>query len=182
MPTLVGKKVRLRVVEKKDIPNILKWFNDPEVIQYLQFYLPLTEEMEVKWLERVNTSGNDIVFVIEAVAEDGKFKPIGTCGLHEINWKDRKATAGIAIGEKEFWNGGRGTEAASLLVEYAFCQLNLNRIGSSVYDFNERSLAMQKKIGFQIEGRRRQAVFKNNRYADEIILGLLKKKWKRVVK
>ena len=166
-------------MEKGDIPNFLRWFNDPEVIQYLQIYLPLTEMAEEKWLERISSVTNEVVFVIESIFEGVEKKPIGNCGLHMINWKDRNATFGIAIGEKDFWSGGRGTEAAKLLVEYAFCQLNLHRISSSVYDFNDRSLGMHEKIGFQVEGRRRQAIFKNNRYADEVLLGLLKDEWKR---
>ncbi|MDQ1283950.1 MAG: hypothetical protein QG620_298 [Patescibacteria group bacterium] len=179
MPTLQGEKVMLRAIEKKDIQLALKWFNDPEVIQFLQVYLPITELAEEKWFERVSLSEHDIVFSIEIKAGENESKPIGNCGLHQINWKDRVSTFGIAIGEKDFWGGGYGTEAAKLLMEYAFCQLNLRRISSSVYDFNERSLAMHKKLGFEIEGRRRQAIFKNNRYADEIVLGLLKEEWGR---
>ncbi len=119
-----------------------------------------------------------MVFVIQVVQEDGSLKPIGTCGLHEIEWKNRRTTAGIAIGVKEFWNNGYGTEAGKILIEYAFNELNLQRIESSVYDFNERSIAMQKKVGFQIEGRRRKAIFKGGRYVDEIILGILREEWK----
>ncbi len=179
MSTLKSKNVVLRVVEKKDIPLLLLWFNDPEVIQYLQFYLPLMELQEEKWLEQKSFSENDVVFLIEAIMEDGSLKPIGTCGLHEIEWKNRKATAGIAIGEKDFWSKGYGTEAARLIIEYAFNQLNLHRLGTSVYDFNERSIGMQKKVGFQVEGRRRQAIFKNGRYVDEIVLGILREEWKK---
>jgi len=179
MPTLHGEKVFLRAVEKKDIQSALKWFNDAEVIQYLQFYLPLTELAEEKWIERISLSEKDTVFQIEAKTSEEGSKAVGICGLHQINWKDRSATFGIAIGEKDFWNGGYGTEAAGLLIEYAFCQLNLRRTSSLVYDFNERSLGMHRKLGFEIEGRRRQAIFKNNRYADEVILGLLKEEWKK---
>jgi RimJ/RimL family protein N-acetyltransferase len=179
MPTLKGKKIVLRVVEKNDLPSLLLWFNDPEVIQYLQFYLPLTELYEEKWLERNSLSEKDVVFVIEAIMEDGSLKPIGICGLHGIEWKNRRATIGIAIGDKEFWSNGYGTEAIKILIEYAFNELNLQRIESSAYDFHERSIAMQKKVGFQVEGRRRQAIFKNGRYVDEVMLGILKEEWKK---
>jgi RimJ/RimL family protein N-acetyltransferase len=177
MPTLKGIKVVLRAVKKQDINLFLQWFNDPEVIQYLQFYLPLTEIAEEKWYLCMSESEKDVVFVIEAIVSETETRPIGNCGLHEIKWKDRCATAGIAIGEKEFWSKGYGTEAANLMIRYAFEHLNLRRISTSVYDFNERSLNMQLKIGFKVEGRRREAIFKNNRYVDEVVLGLLKKEW-----
>lgn len=179
MPTLKGKKVILRAVEKRDIQLFLRWFNDSEVIQYLQTYLPITELAEEKWHERMSLSESDVVLIIEAVSENEEAIPIGSCGLHGINWKDRTATFGIAIGEKEFWSSGYGTEATILLIIYAFEQLNLHRISSSVYDFNERSCKMQEKVGFKIEGVRREAIYKNGRYAGEIVLGLLKKEWKK---
>lgn len=182
MPTLRGNKVNLRAVEKKDIPLFLRWYNDQEVIQYLQFYLPLTETAEEKWVEMISNSEKEIVFVIEAVVSENETMPIGTCGLHEISWKDRCATIGIAIGEKEFWNNGYGTEAIKLLISYAFEQLNLRRVSSCVYDFNEKSLGIHRKFGIKEEGRRREAIFKNNRYADVIEFGLLKKEWEKFQK
>ena len=119
MPTLKSEKVILRSMSKQDLPLLLQWFNDPEVIQYLHFYLPLTELAEEKWLERIGLSEKDVVFVIEAIAND-ESKPIGICGLHGISAKDRNATFGIAIGDKNFWSGGYGTEAAGLIVRYGF--------------------------------------------------------------
>jgi diamine N-acetyltransferase len=180
---LEGKKVQLRPIKRDDLPNFLKWYNDPDVTQYLTIYLPVTEMAEEKWIEdhagpitaRAG-SVNDIVFVIEAIELDSH-KPIGTIGLHSINQKDQTAEFGIAIGEKDCWSKGNGTEAASLLIEYGFNSVNLHRITSYVLTFNERSLRMHKKVGFVEEGRRRQAVFTNGRYVDLVTFGLLKEEW-----
>lgn len=177
MSTLKSERVILRAVSRRDFPFLLKWVNDPEVVQYLRFYLPITELAEEKWLEKISHSEKDVVFVIEVIVDD-EVKPIGTCGLHGINTKDRNATFGISIGDKEFWNGGYGMEVTNLIVRYGFEQLNLHRINSTVYDFNEYSLKMHRNCGFQEEGRQREAVFKNNHYVDVITLGLLKKEWK----
>ena len=48
---LRGNKVLLREVRRSDLQNFLKWFNDPEVIQYLGMYLPMTEMYEQKYIE-----------------------------------------------------------------------------------------------------------------------------------
>lgn len=177
MPTLKGEKVVLRGVGKNDLPKLLEWFNDSEVIQYLHFYLPLTELAEEKWLEKISLSEKETVFIIDAVEKENT-RPIGICGLHEIHPKDRSANLGIAIGDKNYWSHGYGIETAGLLVCYGFEQLNLHRISSCVYAFNDRSFKMHLKIGFKEEGRQREAIFKNNRYVDVIILGLLKREWK----
>lgn len=177
---LTGKKVFLRPYKRSDLKYFLKWFNDPEVTQYLLMYLPMTEMAEEKYIEELAArSQTDVPFVIEAI-EGNINKPIGTIGLHGIKSKDHNAIFGIAIGEKEYWSKGYGTEAARLLIDYGFQQLNLHRISSDAFDFNERSIRLHKRVGFKEEGRRRQDVFKNGQYHDEVQFGLLRSEWKRL--
>lgn len=126
---LRSERMNLRAIRKSDLENSLKWFNDAEVIQYLTMFLPMTEIAEEKWIEEICTirSNNNIIFVMEVINQS-KTTPIGTCGLHNIDWKNRDAEAGMAIGEKAYWEKGYGTEALELLVAYGFNQLNLHRI------------------------------------------------------
>lgn len=176
---LRGEKVLLRPLKRSDVTNFLKWFNDPEVTQYLSFYLPLTEMAEEKWIEGAASriqAGTDVYLAIEAIEGD-LTKPIGSIGLHGINSKDHSATFGIAIGEKNCWGKGYGTEATRLTLEYGFHQLNLHRIASAVIDFNERSIRLHKKVGFREEGRQREAMFKNGHFHDHVMLGILRDEW-----
>lgn len=176
---LKGEKVGLRPVGRSDISNFLKWFNDPEVIQYLSMYLPMTEMAEEKYIEELSTTraGTVAHFVIEVIKGESAV-PVGTVGLHGINNKDHNTTFGIAIGDKDYWNKGYGTEAARLLIDYGFEQLNLHRIHSFALSFNERSIRMHKRVGFTEEGRQREAMFKNGEYCDYVIFGMLRDEWK----
>jgi len=176
---LKSKNVILRPVKRSDISYFLKWFNDPEVVQYLGLYLPMTEMGEEKFIEELGTTRarSDVILVIEAIEGDSA-KPIGNCGLHGINAKDHNALFGITIGEKEYWSKGYGTEAARLIINYGFQQLNLHRISSYAFAFNERSIKLHKKVGFREEGRLRQAMFKNGQYHDEVQFGILREEWK----
>jgi RimJ/RimL family protein N-acetyltransferase len=176
---LKGEKVFLRPVRRTDISLFLKWFNDPEVTQYLGIYLPMTEMAEAKWIEGLTDRvGTDIALVIEAIEGAGS-KPIGNIGLHQLNPKDHFAIFGIAIGEKDYWSKGYGTEAARLILKYGFEQLNLHRISSNVFSFNERSLKLHRKVGFKDEGCQREAIFKNGKFADLMLFGLLRKEWEK---
>jgi len=176
---LKGKSVLLRPFKRADISYFLKWFNDPEIVQYLDMYLPMTEMGEEKFIEELGTTraNSDVLFVIEAI-EGASTKPIGSCGLHQINQKDRNAIFGIVIGEKDYWSKGYGVEAARLIINYGFQQLNLHRISSSAIAFNERSIKLHEKVGFREEGHLRQAMFKNGQYYDRVEFGILREEWR----
>jgi diamine N-acetyltransferase len=173
---LKGRKVQLRPVKRSDIEYFLKWFNDLEVTQYLNTSLQMTEMAEEKWIENLGNQQNRAVFVIEAIEGDSS-KPIGNTGLHNINAWDHNATFGITIGEKDYWSRGYGTEAARLIINYGFEVLNLYRINSGVISFNERSLRMHRSVGFKEEGRQRGNIYKNGKFHDIIILGMLREEW-----
>ena len=176
---LKGKKVLLRPVKRSDIEYFLKWFNDPEVTQYLNMSLPMTEMGEEKFIEELGTTRaqSTAMFVIEAIEGDTA-KPIGNTSLMNINARDHHATFGIAIGDKDYWSKGYGTEAAKLIINYGFEALNLHRINSGVIAFNERSYRMHKAVGFKEEGRQREYIFKNGKLQDHVMFGILRTEWK----
>lgn len=172
-----GEKVGLREVRRSDVENFLKWFNDPEVVQYLGQYLPMTEVSEEKWYEGLaDRRETNVNFVITALDGDSEV-PIGSIGFSGVNNKDHTATFGIVVGDKNYWNRGYGTEAARLMVDYGFGELNLHRINSTVFEFNERSRRMHLRVGFTEEGRQREMIYRKGRYWDLVILGILREEW-----
>ena len=175
---LKGHRVILRPIMESDLPTIVRWINDPRVRQYIKTIFPVTEAGEREWLASLaKKSDKDVVVAIEV---DGK--AIGNMGIHRINWKDRTATTGAIIGEVEYWGKGYGTDAKMVLLDYAFNTLNLRKLMSHVYAFNERSLAYSLRCGYKVEARLRKQRFVNGRYYDEIILGLFKKDWLKAKK
>ncbi len=169
-----GKKIILRPPTKADIPKFLVWFNDPEINGYLNRYLPVYEKDEELWLDNLQKNKEtDIVFVMETT--DGV--SVGTVGIHRIHWKDRTGVLGIAIGEKEYWNKGMGTEAIMLLLDYLLNTLNLRKITLSVLGNNKRGQACYTKCGFITEGCLTRQIYKNGRYVDEILMAVFRKNW-----
>ena len=172
---LRGRRVILRPPTKEDIPHFLRWMNDQEVTRYLVAYLPMTETDEVEWLERLHKKKNDGVVLVIVDAKNRK--PIGLMGIHEIDWKDRRAMTGAVIGEKSYWGKGYGTEAKMLLLKYAFNTLNLRKIVSRVISFNRRSKAYSKKCGYKVEGVLKKDIFKDGEYHDLICMAVFKDDW-----
>ena len=174
---LKGRKVNLRPVSKSDLLQITRWINDPEVRFYLNAYLPQTEQDEEAWLEGLSKKkSSDIVLLIETV----EGLPIGLMGIHQINWRDRVATTGALIGEKECWGKGYGSEAKKLLLNYTFNVLNLRKICSSVIFYNKRSLRYSLRCGYKEEGVLKQHIFRDGQYWDMIQLAIFRENFEPV--
>ncbi len=167
---ILGEKTRLRAIEREDIPTFVRWLNDPEVRQYLEMYLPMSRAEEEQWFEAYLKNSSSRIFAIET--EDGE--SIGNVGLHEIDWKNRSASLGIVIAEKEYWGRGYGSDAIVALVDFAFREMNLHRIQLSVYEFNQRAKRCYEKCGFHEEGRAREAFYSDGRYHDSLLMAILR--------
>jgi diamine N-acetyltransferase len=168
--SILGKRLRLRAIERSDIPTFVRWLNDPEVIKHLLLYLPISQVQEERWFEAQLEDQNRRILGIETL--DGKL--IGNIALEDINWKDRNAELGIVIGEKEYWGTGYGTEAIITLLDFAFSQMNLHRVYLRVFEDNQRALHCYEKCGFKPEGRLREAHFGDGKYSDELVMGILR--------
>ena len=170
-PCLVGTKVYLRPLEEADAAESHVWLNDPDVRRTLAVRgVPHTEASSRAWLRALDPR-RDQVFAI--VTNEGRLY-VGNCGLHDIDPVDRHATLGIVIGRKDRWGQGFGTETVRLLCRHAFDDLNLHKVCLSCYATNERGLRLYARAGFTPEGRRREQVFIDGRWVDEIVLGLLR--------
>lgn len=170
---IYGERIRLRAIEREDIPTFVRWFNDPEVRQYLLMYEPMSRAKEERWFEGYLESRSDYLLGIEAQAGDG-WVHIGNCGLHEIDWKNRNAALGIALGEKAYWGQGYGTEAVRTMLRFAFDELGLHRVELEVFAYNARAQRCYEKAGFRREGTRRQAFYHEGRFHDVHLMSSLR--------
>lgn len=177
---LYGEKVRLRAIEREDVPNFMRWFNDPEVIRYLNFYKPVSKRNEERWVETLSEAQDQHVFAIEAQTEGG-WVHIGNMGLHRLDLRNRTAVLGVALGEKDFWGQGYGTEAIRTVLRFAFDTLGLNRVELDVFEFNPRAIRCYEKVGFRREGTRRQALFREGRYHDVYMMSILAEEFRGAV-
>ena len=72
-----------------------------------------------------------------------------------------------------------GTEAKTLLLDFAFNALDLYIILSRVMDYNGRSLAYGKKSGYEEEGRIPKWIRrKSGKRCDEVLLVITQEKWR----
>lgn len=172
-----GKNITLRPVRLEDAARFVKWFNDPDVNKFMN-YRGLTLAFEKKYIKnRLKSKTKDTLhFCIDTV--DGIH--IGSCGLESISKAHKRATFGIIIGNKKYWNKGLGTEAARLIIDYGFKKLKLHRIDLDVYAYNPRAIKVYKRLGFKLEGKKREHAFWKGKYYDAWLMSVLDREWKKL--
>jgi len=175
-PIIRGEGVFLRPAERTDIATFVRWLGDAEVSRHLSLRSPISEAAEEGWFERmVAAQGKtDHHFVICLLADE---RPIGTAGLHGLDWENGSAEFGIAIGEKGEWNQGHGTDALRAVCDFGFGELRLERISLLVYAGNDRARRSYEKAGFTHEGTMRRAHFTRGEHHDVHVMGLLRAEW-----
>jgi RimJ/RimL family protein N-acetyltransferase len=177
-PSLSGKLIRLAVMNtEEDLEQWAGWFRNSEYQRLLdtgpaELYTPAQIK---EWLEK--DLGTYTLFGIRTLNDD---RLIGFVDLAGFEWSARTAWTSIGIGQPEYWGKGYGTEAMSLLADYAFETVNLNRVNLSVFGYNERAYHSYLKCGFKEEGRVRQLLLRNNQRWDMIFMGLLREEWKSI--
>lgn len=167
-----GKRIYLRPLEEKDTDLILKWRNDPEIMEKMISSHPISREEHLRWFHGLQKKNDRLEFVIVTINEE---QPIGTVSLKDIGLQHSKAELGKLIGERKYRRKGYATEAAKLLVEYGFKRLGLNRIYARVLEYNEANIQLDKKLGFRVERVLREDVYKNGRFVNVVLMGLLRK-------
>lgn len=177
MSVFDGEMVRLTHVQRESLPAFMRWFRDYEIQSLLDVnvIVPVTDEVEQEYYEHVTRKSDDeFHFSIRTLEGDHL---IGNCSLFGVNHKNRSAEFGIVIGEKEYWGKGYGSDAARVILRFAFEEVNLNRVQLEVFGYNTRAIRSYEKVGFVREGVRREVVFRAGKYHDVIVMAVLREQW-----
>ena len=169
---IYGERIVFRAIEQQDLPDYVEWLNDPQVLEYFGTYSPLSLPQEEKWYEEMLQDRSFCVFAIEFEGQH-----VGGAGLSAIDGRTASAEAGLFIGRPEMWGQGLGFDVLQTLLRFGFAQMNLNRIYLQVFAGNERAVHLYEKLGFQHEGRWRQAEFRHGRYHDLLWMSVLRDEW-----
>lgn len=174
---IYGKRIRLRAIERSDLPRSQAWLNDPEVVEGLTQIVPLSSLDEEHWFEHAMGRPQEEHPLAIEVREGADWRYVGNIGFMNLEWVPRAAEFGIFIGDKALWDKGYGTEAVEVLLRYGFETFNLNRIYLRVFSTNLRARHSYEKAGFVLEGTLRQAVYRHGQYADTLIMSILRPEW-----
>lgn len=174
-----GRLVTLRALEQSDMETLKSYHNDPDIAMLIMGWsFPISAYEQHRWYERIASDPLNRRFAIDTEA-DGF---IGISTLTNIDVKYRSAFHGIMIGSRTAHGKGYGTDAVMATMRYAFEELNLERLDSEIVEFNNASIALYtRKCGWTVEGRRRRSVFRQNKWHDSLVVGVLREDYMRLI-
>lgn len=171
-------RIYLRALELDDYKTSYLWRNDEEIQNMVggsKYFVSM--ENERQWVLNNTKNEHRIVLAI-CLVENNKF--IGTVNIQDIDWINRTASIPILIGDKNEWGKGYATEARMMALNFAFNERNLHKITDYVLDDNHKSLKLHNKCGYKEEGLIRDSVFKNGKYHNQVVLGVIKEEFEEV--
>ena len=140
----------LRYFNHDDLDNLAPILADPKVM-YFSARGVQTRKQTKKFINWMLSSYQEEGFGLYAVIHKENKQVIGFCGLLVWLFKQKRE---IEIGYRfatKHWGKGLGTEAAIAVRDYAWNQLNLNRLICIIQPENNRSIRVAEKMGMKYE-------------------------------
>lgn len=173
-----GELVRLAAPNPETDPEVAAvWHRDSEFFRlaYGRIAQPWSAQTIKRRIEEHAGEPNEPIFSIRTLADD---KLIGQIGMW-MEMPHADAYLWILIGDRAYWGKGYGTDAMSVMLRYAFEEMNLHRISLRVFAFNTRAIRSYEKCGFVHEGKNRASLNKMGQRWDEVWMGILQSEWEQ---
>lgn len=155
-----------------DIPIKVDWINNPEINNSMFFELPATISKTEEWFKnKNNTARIDFSFINEQEII------VGMGGFTDIDRKNLNAEFYVMV-NPSMHSQGIGKIISLWMYNYAFLELNLNKLYLFTNDDNIAASKIYENAGFKLEGVLRQHKSKNGVFLDRHFYGLLRKEWK----
>ncbi len=100
----------------------------------------------------------------------------GVIAFNTLDWENHNASIGYWLSEL-YQGKGIMTESCRTLIDYAFKELQLNRMEIRCAEGNKKSRAIPERLGFKQEGILREGEWLYDHYVDLVVYGLLSSEW-----
>lgn len=166
-----GQDIYLRPMDAGDTDNIIRWRNTDRVRRNFIYQKPFTREGHENWIRTMIEPGKAIQFIICMKEND---RPVGSVYLRDIDRNHNRAEYGIFIGEEDASGKGYGTQAAEIMIRYAFEEEKLHKVMLRVLAENKPAIKSYEKAGFEREAYLRDEVFLEGCYKDVIYMAAIR--------
>jgi diamine N-acetyltransferase len=173
MKWLIGKKIRLRAIEPKDLDILMEWENDSENWKASGTLTPFSRDTMKKYVDNAHLNiyqAGQYRFMIETL--EGRIT-VGAIDLFDFDPFHKRAGVGVLIGSKNDRRRGYSTESLSLLKHYCFEYLELRQLYCNILEDNQASKSLFENVGFKVCGVKKDWHRSERVYKDEYFLQIV---------
>ncbi|MCG8574978.1 MAG: GNAT family N-acetyltransferase [Flavobacteriales bacterium] len=158
----------IREIRTSDLDDLVKYANNANIADNLtdRFPYPYSRKDGEEFIEMVQNNTTDRIFAITT-----NDHLIGTIGLHpQSGLYIKNVELGYWVAEP-FWGKGIATGAVRKILEYAFENLDVDRVFAKAFGSNIGSQKVLTKNGFRLEACFPKTLFKDGEYYDDMVFG-----------
>jgi RimJ/RimL family protein N-acetyltransferase len=160
-------------MEESDIEIVRKIHNDSGVIGFLSDPVHVTQEEQKQWFKSLSLSRSSRRYVIVLKLTQ---EICGVIRIEKIDQINKSAEVGIDIDPPRH-RQGIAYEAYLVLMDFLFKDQGMNRLNLVTLRNNIPAISLYQKLGFQVEGILRRAIFRNGEYTDLLLMSILAEEW-----
>ncbi len=153
---------------------VRRWRNTPAIREWMYNTDIITEDEHGAFISSLKNTKNRLYWLVRE--SGGGYA--GVISLVNIRWNHRHAYLGIYANPEER-KPGRGSLLLSALLDVTFDILKLHTLKLEVIESNTAAIGLYKKFGFKEEGRLKEFVFKDGKWMDVIVMGMMEKEYSR---
>ena len=172
MMILQGEKVRLRALEPEDLEFLFTTENNTTFWEVSNTQVPFSKFILKQYLENSHQDIYEAKQLRLVVEETKNSQAIGLIDLFDFNPQHKRAGIGVLL-HKQYQKAGFATEALTLLIPYCFKTLHLHQLFANITPDNHRSIALFTGHGFKKNGEKKDWLFINGVFKNELILQLI---------
>ncbi len=177
IPTLETERLVFRALKRADLYDVHEYASNPKTSQYLLWEPHDSLDYTREFIEIVISKYKSGEYNDWAIVHKEDDKMIGTCGFTKIDEENNVVEIGYVI-NPAYWGMGIATEAVERIIDFAFEELQANRIEAKFIYGNDASLAVMQKVGMKFEGYQREAMLVKGKYRTIGISSILKREYK----
>lgn len=175
---LENRRVLLRPLELTDVEHLLHFsLNEPEIWKYSMVRASGRDQL-IKYVQQALDArklGKEYAFV---VFDKSTQQYAGSTRFYDIQLPNKTLQLGYTWYGKDFQGTGLNKHCKFLLLDFAFTELEMERVEFRADHLNARSIAAMKSIGCTVEGiLRSSGPTPDGGRRDSIVLSILKHEW-----
>ena len=176
---IIYQDFRLRSVERGDLAWLKNLREDPSVSSRLGTFCLLNNERQERWFSALQTDTTKCYMIFEKRESNSSFVKLGMVRITEIDLINRSMCVGGDM-VQEHRGKGYAKQMYQLIFQYGFNHMNMHRLYLFVLEDNAVAKGLYQKMGFQLEGVQRDAIYSNGTYKNYEMMSLLESEYRKL--